>query len=217
MSENIFLEETFGSCDDGPGPGPRAVLLYQNATVWQVMESEHSSILDFLWNILVFVCLEAQMFKGNGTFFWLIPIHLASWAHTLCSGADYYSGKGQYESCARKELSGLVPHDTMIINFHADSDFLQSCTTRQYIIDLRRFRSLNLHFAFHLWTVRSLPVCVHAPPHRDYTYNIGVSCTKKGNSSNGKLLYFTIIHFKVNSPLLLTSVMNWSLLKVFSR
>lgn len=68
MSENIFLEETFGSCDHGPGPGPRTVLVYQNATVWQVMESEHNWILHFLWNILVFVCLEAQLFKGKGTF-----------------------------------------------------------------------------------------------------------------------------------------------------
>lgn len=130
------------------------------------MKSEHNWILHFLWNILGFVCLEAQMFKGKGTFSWRIPIHLGLWVHTLCSGADYYSGKGQYVSCARKELSGLVPHDTMKINFLAVSDLLQSCTTRQYVIDLRRFGSLNLHFTFHLWTVCSACVCACSTPQR---------------------------------------------------
>lgn len=84
---------------------------------------------------------------------------------------------------------------------------------RQYIIDIR---SLNLCFTFRLWTVRSLPVCVHAAPHRHF-YNIGVSSTIMENSLNGKLLYVTIIHLKVNSPLLLSSVMKWQLLRIFSR
>lgn len=127
-----ILEETFGNYDHGPEPGPRAVLVSQNATGWQVMTSGQNWILQFVWNILVFVCLEAQLLKEKGHFLWLIPIHLAPWVHTLCSGPNYYSGKGQYVSCTRKELSGLVPCDTMKINFHADSDLLQSCKTIYY-------------------------------------------------------------------------------------
>lgn len=189
MHENILLEETFGNCNHGPGPGPRAVLVYQNTMVWQVMKSEHNWILHFLWNILVFVCLEAQLFKGKGTF--SLPDSNTSYSLGPCSllRCWYYSGKGRYVSCSRKELSGLVPSDTMKINFHLDSDLIQSCTTRQCIIDLRRFRLLNLHSTFHLWTVHSFPLCVHAPPHRD-VYNIGISSTKMENSLNGKLLCY---------------------------
>lgn len=97
--------------------------------------------------------------RKKGHFLWLIPTHLAPCIHTLSSGAGNYSGKCQCVSCARNELSGLVPPDIMEMNTHADSDLLQSCITRQNINNIGRCRSLT-YFLLSTYEQFSLYLCV---------------------------------------------------------
>lgn len=80
--------------------------------------------------------------RKKGHLLWLILTHIARCIHTLALGANY-SGVCQCISCPREELSALVPPDTMETNVRADSDLLQSCTTRLNINNIGRYRSLT--------------------------------------------------------------------------
>lgn len=156
MCQNILLAEALGNCDHRRGAGHRAVSYIPKCNGWEVMELEHNLILHH------YPCASERgcWSRKKGQFHWLIPTHLAPCIRTVCSGADSCSGKPQCVSCARKELSDGIPSE-METNVCADSDFLESGTTRQNINNIGRCRPLTLCFTFHLWTVQPFScVCV---------------------------------------------------------